>query len=108
MPSGGDAVFANLHSVRRRDVGVAALHHYAVKSQEEFAEKRQRGHANSQDPARKRDRLDAALAEFDAGGVENTDMLAWAGRMRAEASRLQSILEAQGIRPAVWPFTDHR
>lgn len=108
MPSGVDAAFANLHSVRRRDVGVAALHHYAVKSQEEFAEKRQRGHANSQDPGRKRDRLDAALAEFDAGGVENTDMLVWAGRMRAEASRLQSILEAQGIRPAVWPFTDHR
>ncbi len=65
MPSGGDAVFANLH-------------------------------------------LDAALAEFDAGGVRNTDMLAWAGRMRVEALRLQAILEARGIRPAVWPFTEQR
>lgn len=106
MPSGVDAVFANLHSVRTPDVAVAALHHYAVKSLEEFAEKRARGHANSQDPEGKRARLDLGLREFDARGVVNTDMLAFAPRMRAEALRLGNILRANGIDPPVWPFVE--
>jgi hypothetical protein len=103
-PSGAEAQFVGLTAVRRPDVTVAALHHYAVKSLEEFEEKRARGHANSQDPARKRGRLDAAFAEFDAGGVQNTDLLAFAPKMRAQALRLRDILVARGLTYPVWPF----
>ncbi len=103
-PSGRDVAFVGLTSVKRPDAAVAALHHYAVKSLEEFEEKRQRGHANSQDPARKRDRLDQAFSDFDAGGVQNTDLLAFAPRMRVEAFRLRDILTAQGLTFPVWPF----
>jgi hypothetical protein len=103
-PSGRDVRFQGLTATTTPDVTVAALHHYAVKSREEFAEKRQRGHANSQDPARKRDRLDAGLAEFDAGGVENTDLLAFAPQMRVQALRLRDILTARGLTFPVWPF----
>ncbi len=103
-PAGRDVTFRGLTATTTPEVTVAALHHYAVKSREEFAEKRQRGHANSQDPARKRERLDAALAEFDAGGVENADLLAFAPKMRAEALRLRDILTARGLTFPVWPF----
>ncbi|MGL4234574.1 glycosyltransferase family 2 protein [Tabrizicola sp.] len=106
MPSGVEAEFAGLTAVRAPDVRVAALHHYAVKSAEEFAEKRSRGHANSQDPDKKRRKLDERFAEFDAGGVRNTDMLAWSGRMRAEAMRLRDILLARGLQYPVWPFVE--
>jgi hypothetical protein len=105
-PSGQDAAFVGLTSVRQPDVTVAALHHYAVKSHQEFQEKRQRGHANSQNSALKRDRLDQALAAFDAGGVRNTDLVTFAPRMRAEALRLRGILLARGINPPVWPFVE--
>ncbi len=103
-PSGRDARFAGLTAVKTPDVTLAALHHYAVKSLEEFAEKRQRGHANSQDPARKRDRLDQAFAAFDAGGLQNTDLLPFAPRMRLQALRLRDILLARGLTFPVWPF----
>ena len=103
-PSGRDARFIGLTAVKRPDVTVAALHHYAVKSLEEFEEKRLRGHANSQDAARKRGRLDAAFAEFNAGGVPNSDLLPFAPRMRAEALRLRDLLTAQGLAFPVWPF----
>lgn len=102
--SGREARFTGLTAVRTPDVAVAALHHYAVKSLEEFEEKRQRGHANSQDPARKRERLDQAFTAFDAGGVRNTDLLAFAPRMRTEALRLRAVLEGQGLSFPVWPF----
>jgi hypothetical protein len=77
-----------------------------VKSHQEFQEKRQRGHANSQNPALKRDRLDQALSAFDATGVRNTDLVAFAPRMRAEALRLRDILLARGVNPPVWPFVE--
>jgi Glycosyltransferase family 92 len=105
-PSGQDAEFVGLTSVRQPDVAVAALHHYAVKSQQEFEEKRRRGHANSQNPGMKRERLDRALAAFDAGGVRNTDLVDFAPRMRAEALRLRDILLARGVSHPVWPFVE--
>jgi hypothetical protein len=103
-PSGLDAVFTGLTAVRAPDVAVAALHHYAVKSLEEFAEKRARGHANSQFPEVKRAKLDARFAEFDAGGVLNDDLARRSGPMRAEASRLCAILREAGLEFPVWPF----
>lgn len=105
-PSGRDAEFLNGQVLRSYDVEVAALHHYAVKSLEEFEEKRQRGHANSQFPEVKRDKLDARFAELDAPGLPNADMLVWSGRMRAEALRLRAILLAAGLRHPVWPFVE--
>lgn len=105
-PSGRDAVFVGLTSIQQPDVAVAALHHYAVKSHQEFEEKRQRGHANSQNPGLKRERLDQAFAEFDAGGVRNTDLVAFAPRMRVQALRLRDILLARGVSYPVWPFVD--
>jgi hypothetical protein len=105
-PSGEEVEFVGLTSVTRPDVQVAALHHYAVKSLEEFQEKRQRGHANSQNPEVKRERLDRALAEFDAGGVANTDMLSHAPAIRAEALRLAGLLREAGLVYPVWPFVE--
>jgi Glycosyl transferase family 2 len=106
MPSGRDAVFDGLTAVDKPEVSVAALHHYAVKSAEEFAEKRARGHANSQFPDRKRAKLDARLAEFDAGGVQNLDLAQRTGPMRAEAARLCALLRAAGLDYPVWPFVE--
>jgi hypothetical protein len=106
MPSGQDAVFDGLTAVVAPEVSVAALHHYAVKSAEEFAEKRARGHANSQFPDRKRAKLDARRAEFDAGGVQNLDLALRSGAMRAEAARLCAILRAAGLDFPVWPFVE--
>ncbi|RYI35785.1 MAG: glycosyltransferase family 2 protein, partial [Acetobacteraceae bacterium] len=88
MPSGREAVFDGLTASVQPDVTVASLHHYAVKSVEEFAEKRLRGHANSQFPEKKRAKLDARLAEFDAGGVQSLDLARRSGPMRTEAARL--------------------
>jgi hypothetical protein len=105
-PSGAEAEFVGLTSVRWPDVAVACLHHYAVKSAEEFAEKRMRGHANSQDPDKKLRKLEAALAGLDAGGVRNADMLAWSAPMRAQAMRLRGILLAAGVHYPVWPFVE--
>lgn len=106
MPSGTAAVFDGLTASVTPEVTVAALHHYAVKSLEEFAEKRARGHANSQFPDRKRAKLEARLAEFDAGGVRNTDLARHSGPMRAEAARLCAILQAAGLGFPVWPFVE--
>ena len=105
-PAGEDVEFVGLTSVTRPDVRVAALHHYAVKSLEEFEEKRNRGHANSQSPELKRERLDRAFAEFNAGGVENRDMLGKSPAMRREAGRLAAILRGKEISFPVWPFVE--
>lgn len=106
MPSGRKAVFDGLTASVEPEVSVAALHHYAVKSLEEFAEKRARGHANSQFPEVKRAKLDARLAEFDAGGVRNDDLARRSEPMRIEAARLCEILRAAGLDFAVWPFVE--
>ena len=106
MPSGAEAIFDGLTASVAPEVSVAALHHYAVKSLEEFAEKRARGHANSQFPDRKRAKLDARFAEFDAGGQRNTDLADRSAPMRAEAIRLRDILRAAGLDLPVWPFVE--
>ncbi len=106
MPSGATAVFEGLTAVKHPEVTVAALHHYAVKSLEEFQEKRARGHANSQAPDRKRAKLDARFAEFDAGGVLNRVLAERSAPMRAEALRLCAILRAVGVTFPVWPFVE--
>jgi hypothetical protein len=77
-----------------------------MKSLEEFAEKRARGHANSQFPERKRAKLDARLAGFDAGGVRNIWLAERSGPMRAEALRLCRVLRAAGLEYPVWPFVE--
>lgn len=105
-PSGRDAEFSTGQIMRSIDTEVAVLHHYMVKSLEEFQEKRNRGHANSQDAERKRSKLDSRFAEVNAPGRANTDMLAWSGRMRAEALRLRAILLAAGLSYPVWPFVE--
>jgi hypothetical protein len=105
-PSGQDAEFVTGQIVRAHDAEVAALHHYLVKSMEEFEEKRNRGHANSQDPERKRTKLDTRLAEANAPGRRNTDMLACAAPMRAEAMRLREILLSAGLSYPAWPFVE--
>lgn len=105
-PSGADARFFTGQIIRSFDFGIAALHHYTVKSLEEFEEKRNRGHANSQDPERKRIKLDTRFAEANVPGRRNRDMLAWSGRMRAEAMRLREILLAAGLSFPVWPFVE--
>jgi hypothetical protein len=106
MPSGAAAVFDGLTAVRHPEVAVAALHHYAVKSLEEFQEKRMRGHANSQFPDRKRAKLDVRFAEFDAAGVENRVLAERSAQMRAEALRLCAILREVGLSYPVWPFIE--
>ncbi|WP_374370976.1 glycosyltransferase family 2 protein [Tabrizicola sp.] len=105
-PLGRDAVFDGLTATVAPEVTVAALHHYAVKSREEFEEKRVRGHANSQFPERKRAKLDARLAGFDAGGVRNIWLAERSGPMRAEALRLCRVLRAAGLEYPVWPFVE--
>lgn len=106
MPSGIGAVFEGLTASVLPEVTVAALHHYAVKSWEEFGEKRMRGHANSQFPERKREKLDARLGAFDAGGVRNSWLAERSGPMRAEALRLCRVLRAAGLEYPVWPFVE--
>lgn len=106
MPSGRNAEFDGLTASVVPEVTVAALHHYAVKSLEEFAEKRDRGHANSQFPDRKRAKLDARFAEVDAGGWRNTWLAERSGPMRAEAARLCGLLQAAGLEFLVWPFIE--
>ncbi len=106
MPSGRDAVFDGLTASIQPETEVAALHHYAVKSLQEFEEKRARGHANSQFPDAKRAKLDARFATFDAGGVRNTVLAERSGPMRAEAARLCAILRAAGLDFPVWPFVE--
>ncbi len=106
MPSGQPAHFTGLTASVAPDTTVAALHHYAVKSLEEFSEKRARGHANSHFPAVKLAKLDARFAELDAGGVRNDDLAQRSGPMRAEAARLCAILREAGLEYPVWPFVE--
>ncbi|MFM7444461.1 MAG: glycosyltransferase family 92 protein [Tabrizicola sp.] len=105
-PSGMDAVFRSRTKTETPDIEVAALHHYMVKSLEEFEEKRMRGHANSHNSDRKRTKLDDRLQASNAPGTRNTDLLAWSGRMRAEAMRLRGILLDAGLSYPVWPFVE--
>lgn len=105
-PSGKDVQLITGQMLRGHDFRVAALHHYLVKSMEEFEEKRNRGHANSQDPEKKRMKLDMRLAEANSPGEPNTDILAMSARMRAEAMRLRAILLDAGLHFAVWPFVE--
>ncbi|MFM7332970.1 MAG: glycosyltransferase family 2 protein [Tabrizicola sp.] len=106
MPSGQDASFTSLTSSVAHETSVAALHHYAVKSLEEFGEKRARGEANSHNPELKRAKLDARFADFDAGGVQNDDLALRSAPMRAEAARLCAILREAGLDYPVWPFIE--
>ena len=105
-PSGRDVSFLNTRAAREQDMSVATLHHYAVKSMEEFALKRVRGDANTHSHAERRARLDEGLAANDAGGVRNEDLARNSGPMRAEAVRLCGILRAAGLVYPVWPFIE--
>jgi Glycosyl transferase family 2 len=105
-PSGRRIVFQNHRAVRARDVKVASVHHYAVKSMEEFAIKRVRGDANTQMHDKRRATLDRVLAAYDAGGVQNVDLARQSGPMRAEAMRLRDILRTAGVSFPVWPFIE--
>jgi len=105
-PTGKDAQFVTGQIMRRHESRVAVLHHYMVKSLEEFEEKRSRGHANSHNPQRKLTKLDTRFPEANAPGEPNTDMLVMSPRMRAEAIRLRAILLDAGISYPVWPFVE--
>jgi glycosyltransferase involved in cell wall biosynthesis len=103
-PSGRNARFQNSRASVERDVTFAAVHHYAVKSLEEFAIKRLRGDANTHLHARRLARLDQGFAAYDAGGVRNDELAIQSGPMRAEAMRLCGILREAGLSFPVWPF----
>lgn len=105
-PSGQDVAFFRRQGVQRPDFEVAALHHYAIKSLEEYGVKRARGDANTQLHDERRAKLDREFAEYNAGGVHNAELQARSDRMRAEAMRLRDILLAQGLRFPVWPFVE--
>lgn len=107
-PSGQDVRFRRRCAVQSPDTEVAALHHYVIKSMEEYAEKRARGDANTQFPDVRRERLDRDFADCNAGGVVNTELAVRSGPMRAEALRLRGILEAGGLTYPVWPFVEAR
>lgn len=104
-PSGTDAVFQSRTKTLTPDTEVAALHHYMVKSLEEFEEKRMRGNATSHNAHRHRN-LDRRFRMANAPGMRNTDLLAWSGRMRTEAMRMRAILLDAGISYPVWPFIE--
>ena len=105
-PSGRDASFLNTRAAREQDMSVATIHHYAIKSMEEYAIKRLRGDANGQSQAERRTRLDEGFASNDAGGVQNDDLARKSGPMRAEAMRLCGILREAGLSFPVWPFIE--
>jgi Glycosyltransferase family 92 len=105
-PVGKDAQFVTGQIMRKHEHRVAVLHHYMVKSLEEYEEKRNRGHANSHNPQRKLTKLETRFPEANAPGEPNTDMLAMSPRMRAEAMRLRDILLDAGLSFPVWPFVD--
>lgn len=105
-PTGKDAQFITGQIMRKHEPRVAVLHHYMVKSLEEYEEKRNRGHANSHNPQRKLDKLETRFPEANAPGERNTDMLVMSPRMRAEAMRLRAILLDAGISYPVWPFVE--
>ena len=105
-PSGRQVSFQSGRAVREEDVTIAALHHYAIKSLEEYAIKRVRGDANTHLHARRVARLDSGFAAYDAGGVQNDDLARASGPMRAEAMRLCDILRSAGLSFPVWPFIE--
>ena len=105
-PTGKDALFVTGQIMRKHEPRVAVLHHYMVKSLEEYEEKRNRGHANSHNPQRKLDKLVNRFPEANAPGEPNTDMLVMSPRMRAEAMRLRDILLDAGLSFPVWPFVE--
>ena len=105
-PTGKDALFVTGQIMRKHEPRVAVLHHYMVKSLEEYEEKRNRGHANSHNPQRKLTKLETRYPEANAPGEPNTDMLPMAPWMRAEAMRLCEILRAAGLFYPVWPFIE--
>jgi len=105
-PSGRKVRFQSGRAVRERDVTVAAIHHYAIKSMEEYAIKRVRGDANTHLLARRLARLDSGFAAYDAGGVQNDELARRSGPMRGEAMRLCQILKAAGLHFPVWPFIE--
>ena len=104
--SGAEAEFDGPMRTKAADTGMATLHHYMVKSLEEFEEKLQRGNANAQSPVGRRTRLERRLPALDAGGVRNTAISPWTGPMRREALRLRDLLQAAGISYPVWPFIE--
>ena len=105
-PSGRKASFQSGRAVREEDVTVAAIHHYAIKSMEEYAIKEARGDANTHLHARRRARLDTGFAAYDAGGMQNDNLARASGPMRAEAMRLCDILRSAGLSYPVWPFIE--
>jgi hypothetical protein len=105
-PSGEDVTFRRRTSVEVPDTRVAALHHYVIKSMEEYAQKRARGDANTQAHDERRAKLDREFADYNAGGVENRELALRSGPMRAEALRLRGILAAAGLWYPVWPFVE--
>jgi hypothetical protein len=104
--SGAEAIFDERSRTLASETTTATLHHYMVKSAEEFEEKLQRGNANSQFQVARRVRLERRLPELDAGGVTNTDFRPWTAGMRREAMRLGDLLTARGISYPVWPFIE--
>ncbi len=104
--SGAEAQFDGPMRTKTAGTGIATLHHYIVKSREEFEEKLQRGNANSQYPGGRRTRLERRLPTLDAGGARNSDIARWSDRMRHEALRLRDLLRARGICYPVWPFVE--
>lgn len=104
--SGAEAQFDGPMRTTTAETGIATLHHYIVKSHEEFEEKLQRGNANSQYSGGRRTRLERRLPALDSGGARNVDISPWSDRMRHEAVRLRDLLKAQGICYPVWPFVE--
>jgi hypothetical protein len=104
--TGADVEFDGPMRTLTAETSIATLHHYIVKSLEEFEEKLQRGNANSQYQGGRRTRLERRLPALDAGGVRNRDIAPWTSAMRDQALRLRDLLLAQGISYPVWPFIE--
>ena len=105
-PSGAEAVFDGPMRTKTADTGIATLHHYIIKSLEEFEEKLGRGNANAQFTRGRRLRLERRFPALNAGGARNADIGPWTAPMRFQAMRLRDLLLAQGISYPVWPFVE--
>lgn len=104
--AGAEVEFDGPMRTRTAEARIASLHHYMVKSLEEFEEKLRRGNANSQFSGGRRTRLERRLPTLDAGGTRNADVSRWTGRMRQEAMRLRDVLLERSISYPVWPFVE--